>query len=63
MYSHKRLFLDVELTEAFNFFDMDHNGYLDREELLELLIGCENEEMEYLLEQLDSNGDLQVSLA
>ena len=45
MYSRKRLFLEESLVKAFNFYDLDHDGYLKREELISLLEGCDGEEI------------------
>ena len=43
MYNRKQLFLDGSLKEAFSFYDMNHDGYLERKELLRLLEGCDND--------------------
>ncbi len=62
MYSRKRLFLEEALVKAFNFYDLDHDGYLERNELISLLEGCDSEEIEYLLAEIDTDRDEKVSL-
>lgn len=62
MYTRKRLFLEKALTDAFRHYDVNQDGFLQRGELKELLEGCEREEIEYLLEELDADGDERVSL-
>ncbi len=61
MYTRKKLFLENTLIDAFNHYDVDHDGYLQKSELIALLEGCDREEIEYLLDQLDQNGDAKVS--
>lgn len=62
MYTRKRLFLENALTDAFNHYDVNHDGFLQRSELITLLEGCEREEIEFLLQELDVDGDDRVSL-
>jgi Ca2+-binding EF-hand superfamily protein len=62
MYTRKRLFLEDALTDAFSHYDVNHDGFLQRGELIALLEGCEREEIEFLLQELDVDGDDRVSL-
>jgi Ca2+-binding EF-hand superfamily protein len=50
MYTRKRLFLENALTDAFQHYDIDRDGYLVKSELKVLLEGCDREEIEFLLE-------------
>jgi len=50
------------LIQAFKFYDLDSDGYLQRDEVLALLEGCDNEEIEYLMNQIDTDRDKKVSL-
>ena len=63
MFSQKKLRLEESLTEAFRFYDINQNGFLEKSELKQLLSGCENEEVEVLLADLDVDGDNQISLS
>lgn len=60
-YTRKKLFLEDSLVDAFNHFDVDRNGLLQREELIKLLAGCDIEEIESLLSEIDVNHDQQIS--
>lgn len=61
MYSRRKLFQLKSLEEAFDFFDKDRSGALSKEELRSILEGIQNEEVEYLFKQLDSNNDDHIS--
>jgi Ca2+-binding EF-hand superfamily protein len=37
------------IREAFEFFDEDHTGYIERKELIDCLEGCEEEEVVKLI--------------
>jgi Ca2+-binding EF-hand superfamily protein len=50
------------LTQAFKFYDLDKDGYLRRDEVFSLLEGCDNEEIDYLMNEIDTNQDRKVSL-
>jgi Ca2+-binding EF-hand superfamily protein len=41
MYTRKKLFLENALTNAFQHYDVDQDGYLQRSELITLLEGCD----------------------
>lgn len=49
------------IREAFEFFDEDHTGYIERKELIDCLEGCEEEEIVKLIKQADFNGDGKIS--
>lgn len=40
MIDRQELFVQSSLAEAFDFFDKDNSGYIERAELKELLEGC-----------------------
>ncbi len=57
--------------EAFKAVDLDHNGFLDRKEIKEVIIGtCKavnsevpsDKEINDIFDALDANGDGQISL-
>lgn len=57
-----KLFQKRALEQAFDFFDRDKTGFLEVKELRELLGGdCDKEEMAKIMEELDGDGDRQVS--
>ena len=41
IYDRKKLFIKEYLVEAFDYFDSDGTGYLEKAELHEVLEGCE----------------------
>ena len=43
MYTRKRLFLENALTDAFQHYDINRDGFLQRGEIKALLEGCERE--------------------
>lgn len=49
------------LQEAFDFFDQDRTGFIEKPELLECLAGCEEEEIVSIIRNIDSNGDGKIS--
>ncbi len=49
------------LEDAFDYFDVDGTGYLEHDELKELLDGCEKVEIENILKEIDSNRDQRIS--
>ena len=54
--------MQQSLIQAFKFYDLDSDCYLQREEVLSLLEGCDNEEIEYLMNEIDTDRDRKVSL-
>lgn len=54
--------MQQSLILAFKFYDLDSDGYLQRDEVLALLEGCDNEEIEYLMNQIDTDRDKKVFL-
>ena len=50
------------LEEAFYFFDKDHTGYIEKNELVDCLGGCEEEDIFLLLSMIDGDGDGKISL-
>ncbi len=54
--------MQQSLIQAFKFYDLDRDGYLQRDEVLLLLEGCDNEEIEYLMNEMDTDKDKKVSL-
>ena len=61
MSNRKTMFGVEHLKEAFNYFDVDKTGFLEKNELREILKGCEKEEFEFILKELDKDGDEKVS--
>jgi Ca2+-binding EF-hand superfamily protein len=56
---------DQELRDAFNVFDADRSGFIDRKELKRLMkkLGqaLSEEELDAMMEEVDANGDGQIS--
>lgn len=57
-----KLFAKQSLIEAFEYFDSDKNGFLEKEELRLVLKGGNCEELSCILSELDSNDDNRISL-
>lgn len=55
------MFERVHLKQAFQYFDTDRTGYIEKNQLKEILKGCEKEEFQYILNELDKDGDQKVS--
>jgi len=51
---------EKNLLAAFNNFDKNKNGKLDREELKEVLQSEDNEYIEYLIKKIDTNNDGEI---
>lgn len=61
MYDKRKVYMRESLSEAFEYFDMDHTGYIEIEELREMLKGGDNAEIDYFLHQLDTDSDSKIS--
>ena len=60
MADRRLLFVESSLAEAFDFFDVDGSGFLERKELIELLKESEAD-TSTLLQQIDTNNDEKIS--
>lgn len=60
MVDRKTLFVKEFLSEAFDFFDSDQSGFIERKELQSLLKDCK-EDIGCLLAQVDENKDERIS--
>lgn len=49
------------MNEAFDFFDEDRTGFVEKRELFDCLEGCEEEEIVRILKEADFNGDGKIS--
>ena len=61
MQTKEKLFHREALTEAFQFFDRDGTGYLEKEEIEGILKGGDAEEVECVIKELDTDGDQRIS--
>ena len=61
MTDRKKMFEEKHLKEAFNYFDGDKTGFIEKNQLKEILKGCEKKEFEYILKELDRDGDQKIS--
>lgn len=60
--NQEKLFHNKALENAFDFFDQDKTGFIEITELKELLGDeCDNEELARVMEELDADGDHQIS--
>jgi Ca2+-binding EF-hand superfamily protein len=50
------------VSELFNLFDRNGDGFIDRKELKLTLEECQGEEIAYLFQLIDSNKDDRISL-
>lgn len=46
---------------AFNYFDTDNNGFIEKKQLKNVLKGCDKKEFQFVLKDLDENGDDKIS--
>lgn len=49
------------INQAFDFLDEDRTGYIEKEELVDLLEGCQEEELYKILGEADFDGDNKIS--
>ena len=61
MVARDKIFVREAVDEAFDFFDKDKTGFIEREELMSLLKGTEMKEIEDLLVELDVDNDSRIS--
>lgn len=62
MQERDKLFDKQSLEEAFEFFDETKSGRISKAEIRKVLGGIDNDEMEYVFRQLDSDGDDIITL-
>jgi calcium-dependent protein kinase len=61
MYDRRKLYLRDSLAEAFEHFDVDHTGFIEVEELREMLKGGDQAEVEYFFSVMDKDSDARIS--
>lgn len=61
MINREKLFVKESLNEAFNYFDVDGDGYIEKNELSKLLEGSDNKSIEKMMEEIDQNNDQKIS--
>ena len=61
MEGRKNLFITEFLADAFDYYDEDKTGYLDRQEVTEILKGGDIVEIDKIIKQLDKDGDKRIS--
>jgi calcium-dependent protein kinase len=61
MYDRRKLYLRESLNEAFDHFDIDHTGFIEVEELREMLKGGDKAEVEYFFTVMDTDSDARIS--
>ncbi len=49
------------INQAFDFLDEDRTGYIEKEELVDVLEGCQEEELYKILGEADFDGDNKIS--
>jgi len=60
MYNREKLFVRESLSEAFDYFDKDKSGLLEKKEMKNLLKGSNNSEVEYFLQKIDTDKNNEV---
>ena len=61
MINRQKLFAKKALEEAFDYFDCDGTGFIEKDELNKLLEGSQVKEIDQILKQIDSDKDKKIS--
>ena len=61
MIAKEKLWARNGLEEAFDYFDTDKTGFIERNELASILAGSANGEIEQLFSELDADRDNKIS--
>jgi calcium-dependent protein kinase len=61
MYNKDQLYVRDSLNEAFEYFDRDHTGFIELEELKAILRGADATEAEYFISKIDLDKDHRIS--
>lgn len=61
MYDKDKLYVRESINEAFEYFDRDHTGFIEFDELKAVLEGGDAAEVEYFISKIDLDRDRKIS--